>query len=233
MRDQISVLLTTKLLLERYLASVQKAPNKVEEETEDFAYAIIYLFHRYADEFQPVKWMDILANLSEQIGKIETVYRDMVVFQAPLWCCMFRLDGLEYHVSDVLNYGLSQNSMGRSIYLYYTYLISRVINHKQLKYYVKWYCSEGKICVESLLYIFINSLGNPDEKMEFLDGLCNDENVSRYPQVTEYIKRYLKDECIENPFAFVDQQATNTILDFILFRDLSRTKQLEIDFSII
>lgn len=229
--NSISILDTAKLLLDSYLVSVSEDPNRVSERTEDLAYAIIYLVNRYADEFREDTWVEVFRNLIDQIGEIKTSYRDMVVFQAPLWCCLNRIDTLWFWLDKVLDYGLSRMSMGRTIFLNYAYLVSSEIHYSGLLKYVKWYCTEGKICVDSVLYIFMNSKGNQDEKLAVLNELYNNADVRRFPQVPEYIEPYINKEVVLNEFAYVDQIATNTILDFILFKDLTMTKQLEIDFS--
>jgi hypothetical protein len=42
MRQHVSVLDTTKRLLDRYYATVRESPDRVSAETEDLAYAVIY-----------------------------------------------------------------------------------------------------------------------------------------------------------------------------------------------
>lgn len=231
MQKNVSVLGTTKSLLDLYLASVRRFPNEINKETENLAYAIIYLANRYSDEFRQESWMDVFDCMIDQIDEIETRYRDMVVFQAPLWCCMNKFDTSWSMIDRVLDYGLNLSSSGRSIFLNYAYLISREVHYKFLLRFIRGYCKEGKLYVDYVLYLFMISEGSKDEKLAVLRELYDSTDVRRYPQVLKYIEPYLNNEHVENKFAYVDQDATNTILDFVLFRDLTMTKQIEIDFS--
>jgi len=231
MKQQVSVLDTTKRLLDRYCASVRESPDRVSEETEDLAYAVIYLVNRYADEFSKDSWVDSINYLVDHIGGIKTRYRDMVIYQAPLWCCLGVIEKSWYWIDKVLEYGLSQNSMGREIFLNYVYLVCSKIDTKNLLRYLNWYCREGKICEDLVLYLFMNSDGPREDKHEKLLELLNQGEVVRYPQVVESIKQYLNEETVVNQFALIDKHATNTILDFILFRDLTMTQQMEISLS--
>jgi len=230
MKNQISVHGAFKKLLDSYLASIRVSPDKVSNETEHLAYAIVYLVNRYADEFREDTWGDVFRNVIDQIDEIESFYPDMVIFQAPMWCCLNRIDTFMFWLDKVLDYGLSQQSMGRMICLNYVYLVISEIHYQALVKYVKWYCTEGKICVDSVLYLFMLSKGIQEEKLAVLDELYNNAEVLRFPQVPRYIEPYLKHEFVLNEFAHVDQSATNTILDCILYRDLTMTKQLEISF---
>jgi len=230
MRQQVSVLDTTKRLLVRYYDTVRESPDRVSEETECLAYAIIYLVNRYADEFREDPWVGVFTYLIDQIGEIETRYSDMVIFQAPLWCCLNKIDTFLFWLDQVLDYGLSRGSMGRSIYLNYAYLVISGIHHQSLLRYLQWYCTEGKICVDLVIYLFMISKGTQDEKLIYLSDLYQNKDVRRFPQVPSYMEPYINREVVLNKFAYVDQIATNTILDFILFRDLTMTKQLELDF---
>lgn len=231
MKNQISVLRTTNELLSCYYAKVIESPNRVTQETENLAYAIIYLVNRYIEEFREDPWVDVFKYYIDQIDEIETRYPDMVIFQAPLWCCLNRIDSFMFWLDGVLDYGLSQMSMGRMIYLNYAYLVVRENHYKSLLKYLNWYCKEGKGHVDGVMYLFMISKGDQDEKLAILKELYCDPDCRRFPQMPGYIEPYLNKEFIPNIFADVDQWATNTILDYVLFRDLTMTAQLEIDLS--
>jgi hypothetical protein len=73
----------------------------------------------------------------------------------------------------------------------------------------------------------MNSDGTREEKHEMLREILKQGDAVRYPQVVESIKQYLNEETVLNQFAPIDKYATNTILDFVLYRDLTITQQME------
>jgi hypothetical protein len=59
--------------------------------------------------------VESIINLADQIGGVKTRYRDMIIYQAPLWCCLGVIEKSWGWIDKVLEYGLSQMHGKRDI----------------------------------------------------------------------------------------------------------------------
>ncbi|MDD2261952.1 MAG: hypothetical protein PHW20_06770, partial [Clostridia bacterium] len=105
-KNQISVLATTKRLLYHYCSKVLESPNFVSEQTNDLAYAIIYLVNRYDEEFQRENWEELYDDFGELFDEIECDSFDVDIHKAPLWCSWSVITNDFYGVDKVLYYAL-------------------------------------------------------------------------------------------------------------------------------
>lgn len=230
MNYKVPVDLAVELMLDLYISSVRESPDQVSEETEDLAYAIIFLVNRFADEFPFDRWMNVFQEMIDSIDQIITIYQDMMVYQAPLYCCKYAICNSESILESVLGYGLSQPSTGRQIFLNYAYLIRDRIHFSHMLRYIRWYCREGKFGAESLLYIFMVSQNDKDVKLEYLKNLYQQLRPDGFPQILEELSLYIDRNEVPRQFSEIEFYAMSKIIDMVIHREKYSTSQLEIAF---